>query len=381
MNRKQRRSGQPSSPTALDPIALHAAGVQACSAGQLELAANLIAQAIAANGTMPAFHYNLAIVLKAQGKLKAAAASYSRAIALKPDYADAHNNLGNIWKELGQLEKARMSFERALRLIPENANAHYNLGVLCSEAGQRDQAARHFDQCLAQDPDDSRGARILLAHLGLVEAPERTSSAQLQKIYSVRSQFWDRERSYFGHVLVADALKSHAGRADRDILDIGCGTGLVGVLVRPLARRLDGVDVSPAMLEKARAKTLYDGLFQTDLVSFMTDRQGCYDAVLAAAALIHFGELRALFRGSAQCLRDKGLFIFTFFPNETHGQDFAVAASDRLAQSGCFRHSTGYVERLARANGFSIQMLKPVLHERDQDGNAVAGILAVLQRA
>ena len=85
-----------------DPIALHSDGVQAYRAGHLEMAADLITKAIAANGHMPDFHYNLAIVLRAQGKLKEAAASYQRAILLKPDYAEAHNNLGNVWKDAGQ---------------------------------------------------------------------------------------------------------------------------------------------------------------------------------------------------------------------------------------------------------------------------------------
>ena len=207
---------------------------------------------------MPEFHYNLAIVLRAQGKLKQAAASYSRAIALKPDYAEAHNNLGNVWKVLGQREKARACFERALQLRPGNADTHYSLGILFSDAGDQDEAARHFRLCLDHDPDDSRGARMLLAHLGLEAAPDRAPQAQLLNIYDVRSRFWDQESSYFGHVLVAEGLQKHAGTAKLDILDIGCGTGLVGALVRPLAGRLDGVDISPAMLEKARDKEIYD---------------------------------------------------------------------------------------------------------------------------
>src|ERR1700712_4982298 len=115
MNRKERRAGHkgghslstsqalPAAPggEAHDPLTLHAQGVEAYSAGRLQDASSLIARAIAADGRMPSFHYNLAIVLKAQGKLKEAAAAYSRAIALKPDYGDAHNNLGNVWKELG----------------------------------------------------------------------------------------------------------------------------------------------------------------------------------------------------------------------------------------------------------------------------------------
>jgi predicted TPR repeat methyltransferase len=385
MNRKQRRAsqkGQPSSPTpagdARDPIDLHAAGVEAFRAGDLEMAAGLIAQAIAANGEMPTFHYNLAIVLKARGLLQEASASYERAIALKPDYADAHNNLGNVFKALGHPDKARASFERALSLKPGNADTLYSLGVLCSHAGDRDEAARHFQSCLAQDPDDSRGAGMLLAHLGRRDAPEQTPHAQLQKIYDVRAQFWDRER-YFGHALVADALKAHAPQARLDILDIGCGTGLAGALVHPLPRRLDGVDLSPAMLEKARDKNVYDGLYQADILSFLSGHKDSYDAILGAATLIHVGDLRALFHAAALSLRDQGLFIFTLFPDDT-GSDFAVARNDRLAQNGCFSHSPAYVERLASQSGFSVRALETVLHEYDQDSNPISGLLVVLQR-
>ena len=369
-----------------DPITLHAAGVQAYRAGHLEAAAGLIAKAIAGNGNMPDFHYNLAIVLRAQDKLEGAAASYKRAIALKPDYAEAHNNLGNVWKTLGQRDKARACFECALQLRPGNADTHYNLGILCSDAGDQGEGARHFQLCLDHDPDDSRGARMLLAHMGLQPAPQQAPQAQLLSIYDVRSRFWDRESSYFGHALVAEGLQQHAGPAKLDILDIGCGTGLVGALVRPLAKLLDGVDISRAMLEKARDKEIYDSLVQTDLVSFMSGHKGSYDAVLGAATLIHFGNLRALFQAAALCLRDCGHFVFTLFSSEADlskeagDRDFAVASNAKLAQSGCYTHSACYVERLALESGFSVQLLKKAVHEHDSDGNPIPGLLVVLRR-
>ena len=37
-----------------------------------------------------------------------------------------------------------------------------------------------------------------------------------------------------------------------DVLDLGCGTGLCGPLLRPYARALAGVDLSPQMLERMR---------------------------------------------------------------------------------------------------------------------------------
>ena len=385
MNRKQRRAGQQGRTSGRadqappDPVDLHSAGIEAFRAGRLEQAADLIAKAIAANASVPAFHYNLGIVLKARGRLQEAAASYRRAIALKPDHADAHNNLGTVLKALGERDLARASFERALEFKPGNADTHYNLGLLCSD--DPDQAAHHFRQCLEQDPADSRGVRILLAQLGAGPVPDRTSQAQLQKIYDARSHFWDAER-YFGPGLVAGALAQHAPDAGLDILDIGCGTGLVGARLRsqarPLVRRLDGVDLSPAMLEKARAKKLYDRLDQADLLAFLLDHKDSYDAILAAAALIHFGDLTPLFQATAAALRDKGLFVFTLFPNED--ADFAVASNARLRQSGCFSHGAGYLERLAGANRFSVLMLETVLHEYDQDSSPVAGLLAVLRR-
>jgi predicted TPR repeat methyltransferase len=388
MNRKQRRARgkdrQASSPAgtidARDPITLHSAGIEAYRAGHLEVAADLIAKAIAANGHMPEFHYNLAIVLRAQGKLKEAAASYERAILLKPDYADAHNNLGNIRKTLGNRDKARACFERALHLKPGNPDTHYNLGVLCGDSGDREEAARHFHRCLDLDPDDSRGAGMLLAHLGLAIVPERTSQAQLLNIYDVRSRFWDQESTYFGHTLVAEGLQKHASTANLDILDIGCGTGLVGARVRHLAGRLDGVDISLAMLEKARDKKIYGQLDQADLVAFMSEHKRSYDAVLGAATLIHFGNLQAAFQAAAMCLRDKGLFVFTLFSDENDKVDFAVAANDKLAQSGCYTHGAGYVERLAPECGFSVEMLKKAVHEHDEGGNPIPGLLVVLRR-
>jgi predicted TPR repeat methyltransferase len=329
---------------------------------------------------MPSFHYNLAIVLRARGNLAEAAASYERAILLKPDYADAHNNLGNVWKMLGERDQARACFERALLLASDRADTHYNVGVLCSEAGDREGAAGHFQRCLSLDPADPWGAGMLLAQMGLTAVPPRTSQAQLLNIYDVRSRFWDQESTYFGHTIVAEGLRKQAGTAKLDILDIGCGTGLVGVQVRSLANRLDGVDVSPAMLKKARAKNLYDRLAQGDLVSFLSEHKVRYDAVLGAATLIHFGNLQPLFQAAAICLRDQGLFVFTVFSGGTEDADFAVAANGNLARSGCYTHSAAYVERLARENGFSMLELKSVIHEHDQDNNPIAGLLAVLRR-
>jgi len=384
MNRKQHRDDSKSGTPAPrlerdDPVDLHSLGVQAFREGRHGVATELIARAIALDGQVASFHYNLAIVLKAQGLLAEAAASYQRALTLKPDYVEAHNNLGNVWKALGERGKAQANFARALEFRPGYAEAHYNLGVLFGEGGDRQQAAMHLQACLAQDPGDSRGVRMLLAHLGLEAAPARTPEAHLIALYDQRSRSWDSDRSYRGHELVARALRDHAPDPKLDILDAGCGTGLAGALVRDLARQLDGVDLSPAMLERALGNQIYDRLKQDDMIAFLCAHPDCYDAIISAATLIHFGDLRAVFEAARPALRDSGLFVFTLFASEAETVDFAPAAHFELARHGCYGHSAGYVERLAKATGFTVELLEKVIHEHDREGQPVAGILAVLR--
>ncbi|HVW72866.1 MAG TPA: tetratricopeptide repeat protein [Rhizomicrobium sp.] len=386
MNRKQRRAqgkaGQsPPAGTAVpDPAVLHEAGVEAYRAGDLDRAVALIAQAIKGNGGVPSFHYNLAIVLKAADRLEEAATCYQHALALKPDYAEAHNNLGNVWKALGKKDDAMASFARALAARPGYADAHYNLGVLFGEANEKEKAEAHLQACLAQDPADSRGVRMLLAHLGKAATPQRASQAQMIQLYDQRSRSWDHERSYHGHALVARALRACASSTELDVLDAGCGTGLVGGLVRDIAGRLDGVDISQPMLEKARAKRIYDALHQEDLVTFLSARKDDYDAITSAATLIHFGDLRPVFEAAASGLRSGGLFVFTLFCGETDDAGFAPAASFDLARHGCYRHTSGYVGRLAGQTRFAVDGLEKAVHEHDLNGQPVAGLVAVLRR-
>ena len=77
--------------------------------------------------------------------------------------------------------------------------------------------------------------------------------------------------SYRAPELVAAALADAGLAADGrfEILDIGCGTGLCGPLLRPYASRLVGVDLSAGMLAHARQKEVYTELVQCELTEFL----------------------------------------------------------------------------------------------------------------
>ena len=62
-------------------------------------------------------------------------------------------------------------------------------------------------------------------------------------------------------------------------LDLGCGTGLSGAAFKDRAGHLTGIDLSPAMIEKARSRGIYDSLAVADI-----ERAMAGDPSLAASS-------------------------------------------------------------------------------------------------
>ena len=117
--------------------------------GQLEAAAALYGEIVAAHPDSADAHYRRANVLKDQGSLDAAVAGYDQAIALKPDYAHAFCNRAVVLGQLQKLPEALASYDRAIALDPTDALACCNRGMLLNAMGQKDAALASFDQAIA----------------------------------------------------------------------------------------------------------------------------------------------------------------------------------------------------------------------------------------
>ena len=79
------------------------------------------------------------------------------------------------------------------------------------------------------------------------------------------------------------------------ILDIGCGTGIVCTCLSELLRTsiIDGVDISPEMLEVAQSKIradanpVYSQLFEADLTKPISFADAKYDVAISAGTFTH----------------------------------------------------------------------------------------------
>ena len=88
---------------------------------------------------------------------------------------------------------------------------------------------------------------------------------------------------------VARLLKTHCPpRGDFAVLDAGCGTGMLGSLLRGIGYRfIDGIDISPEMLAIARRKQVYRHLQEADLNQSFSAPERWYDAIVSAGTFVH----------------------------------------------------------------------------------------------
>jgi predicted TPR repeat methyltransferase len=373
--------------------------------GHIEEAAGRYAHALALRPDYADPHLNLGNVRREQGRFTEAAAHYGQALAIDPRLAEAHYRLADVLGKQGRIGEATGRYQRALALQPDYAEAWLGLG------GAFEQAQRHFDAIAAYDkatnlaeawlgrarvlkrlnrlPEavvayrqalakggDPEVIRFFLASLGAEPAPRAAPPHLIRTVYDQHSAHYDQHMvgtlKYRIPDLLLDAMARYMPSRALDILDLGCGTGLLGARFSPLARTLIGVDISSKMLAIARQRRIYDDLVCSELVELLQARSARYDVAIAADLLAYFGDLTSVFREVRGALRAGGLFGFSVEACE--GLDFALGPALRYA------HSAAYLRRLSQEHGFLVETIEAKALRRE-NGNDVAGYIAVLRHA
>ncbi len=279
----------------------------------------------------------------------------AREAALKqPRSVDAALQHGRALYAAGQLPDAIAEIQRALRLDYTSAEGRLSLGWMWLEAGEPDKALEAFSYL---EEDDEVRPHIVRAR-GM-KAQQRSDAGYVRHLFDQFATDYDQRMiGQLGYAAprilreLADLVM--AGRRGLDILDLGCGTGLTGVAFRDLARRLDGIDLSPVMIEKAQARGIYDSLAVADIET--AQGAAAYDLLLAADTLVYLGDLTQIFAVASQSLRAGGFFLFTV--ERKDGEGFELGPKRR------WRHCEIYLR-----------------HEAARAGLGVAGLVACAPRA
>lgn len=357
------------------PSTLVNLGAARLKQGKAQQALEALEQALAQDPDAADALQHRAVALGMLGRHDAALDAWTSALRLRPDHGPTWVLHGETLQQLDRHEEALASYDAALAHDPKLGVAWSRRGALLKDIGRHAEASAAFQQAIAHG-DDPELNRYFLAALNGADQPATPPAGYVEMLFDGYAEKFDQHLvqvlNYRAHRVLVDQL-SALGRRFARALDLGCGTGLCGPLLRPLAQRLEGVDLSAKMLGKAEALRVYDSLAQADLAEFLAQTDHRYDLVLAADVFIYVGALEEVFDGTARVIEPGGIFCFSV-ELATDDQDFVLRPSQRYA------HSERYLRGLALRHGFEVRSVlrHPI---REDQRQPIAGMYVCLQAA
>jgi predicted TPR repeat methyltransferase len=331
--------------------------------GQWHDALAVLQQAAAADpGQSDVWRY-LGLAHRELGQWQPAIDCLRRTSELEPSNDEAWVLLAQTHLRLGQVDQALAAFDAATTHVPGSAMAWSERGNLLREVNRLDEAAQCFEKALALGADPELHGYYLAAVKAAageqapaampLGAPARYVEALFDQYATEFQDHLVDNLRYRGHETLVRPL-AESGRRYGAVLDLGCGSGLCGSIIRPVADALDGVDLSGAMIEQARKLGIYRSLTQAELGQFLFACTGRYDLVLAGDVLTYVGDLSGVFRSVRRILNPGGRFALTL----ERAPEGANAGEDvRLQPSLRYAHSEAAVRRVAEASGFTVSTL------------------------
>lgn len=362
-----------------DANALNLLGLIARARGDAARAVVLSGQALALRPDSPVFLAAHGAALAEAGRPAEAVPFLADAARLRPEDAVTLRNLGQALSEIGRAQEALPPLRRAVALSPGEAEPPLALAHALRQLDARDEAIRAARSALsaAGDGPIAAEARFLLGALGAEAAPDRAPASYVRDLFDRYAPRFDADLTGTLGYATPEALAALLERAGAakdgcaEALDLGCGTGLSGVALAPFAARIEGVDLSPRMLEEARARGLYHALHEADLLAFLPARPAAFDIVFAADVLNYLGDLGPAFAAVAVALRPGGRFAFSV--------EAAEGAAIALGEGLRFRHAPGHVAAWLAAAGFTVVAREEAVLRRER-GEPVRGALFVASR-
>lgn len=282
----------------------------------------------------------------------------------------------------GQPEAAVDAALAGLAGIGADAALHSIAAHALIKLGRRQEARGHLMDAHRLAPEDAYLAHLAASLDHSEQAPDRAAAAYVTHLFEGYAAGFEASLLGLGYRVPGLILRALEGllpglgpdRKLGDVLDLGCGTGLIGVVLHDLvAGQLKGVDLSPAMLAQARLKGVYTSLEHADIDAALARDAARYEVVIAADVFCYLGALEATLAAIAPRLAPGGLLLFTVEASDD-------AADWALNESGRYRHSEAGLRRALAAAGLAPLLLRREALRLESDA-ALAGFLVAAQLA
>lgn len=343
--------------------------------GDIENSKRCFSEAITLKDDLPHAHFGLGSILDYfENDLDAACQEYQKALDLSPNDPMILQAIGKTLAKSGK-ETAFDYFSKALALNPNIKEIHKDIGLAALNFGQSAKAAKHLKIAQMEDPQDVKVSYFLCVAEG------REPEAELKRIY-VQTEFDQFARGFDSYLInkleytapseiiafLSDAL-SHEFHFNKAI-DLGCGTGLLGMALRNHVDYLAGVDLSAKMVDIARGRGCYDELLVGDISTHLRNCSDVFDLFTASDVIIYIGSLDELFIEVTARAAQNALFVFS--TESCEGDGFF------LQETGRYAHSRSYIHAVAAKNNGTVLNIKQIQLRKERN-NWIMGDLFLIQ--
>ena len=268
-------------------------------------------------------------------------------------------------------DEAINRFTSLMDHLPGNADLLSSRMHSYLKSKQMDKAAVDGEALVKLQPEDERHRFFLSYARG--ENPENQPAAVISTLFDGYAERFDKHLVVqLQYRLPQDVAQMiHGWHPDRkgDVLDLGCGTGLLGACLGPIQGVLVGVDLSIEMIDKAIAHKVYDKFHHVDVIAALKATPADqYHVIAALEVFIYIGNLDEVVPNAFRILVPGGRFVFSC--------ELAEEGEPDINLQGTFRytHQTSYLKRLMEKSGFEDLMLEE-RSVRMHAGAPVSGLL------
>lgn len=349
---------------------------------------------------------NLALLLGRLNEYPEALAEADRAVALAPSAIAVLRGAIEIAQRVGDLPRSLRWLEAALQIEPDNLDHRLRFAVALSMSGAHAQALDALDKLVSEAASGTtaRETRALARALagdstGAVEdwdflleqspanpvwqyrrnvasgnvpaaAPAELVAAMFDNMADVYDMQQLRAARYRLPKDVADRIVQLHPDRKLNVLDLGCGTGLLGVMLQRIDGALVGVDASLKMMEKAAAHKVYAKFHHVNLLDALeATPESLYEVITVLDVFTYIGDLSDAIPNASRVLTPGGhLFFSCELLPEDADEDWTLLSSGHYAQK------RSYVHELCVDAGLDPVIIQE-LTLRHEGGHLITGIL------
>ncbi|MEP2981536.1 MAG: methyltransferase domain-containing protein [Lentilitoribacter sp.] len=257
----------------------------------------------------------------------------------------------------------------------------YNKALALEKAGDFEAAAISYQEVLKLDPDDHGGASVRLASMKMGGVPDKAPQSYITTLFDQHAEVFDKvlvdDLGYDVPSMSAELLKSLNMNAFKHVLDLGCGTGLMGVQLEDISDEMIGVDLSENMVEIAYDRDIYEGLYVADVEDYLDENdEELFDLICAGDVLPYLGNVENFIKGISDNLIANGHTIFSTetLPDEEFSETgFTIGAHQRYA------HKLSYLDTILKTQSLSILISQDIVVRHEQ-GKPINGHLILAQK-